>query len=469
MRTRILAPALVVVFLAMSCKTLDVADFNASALSDLQTNPTAASVATAATGLLVGNRLTEEIPQVAFAAITGELGREGYSLDPSNPNITVTRLQAMDDAFSAGGASVWTAVYRSIKQAAVVVKAVDGVTTYSAAQKSATKGFARTMEAQGLLEVADVMDDAGMVGDFSADFSGDPKPLLTRDQSLARISGLLDSAKTELMAAGNGAFPFPLSAGFSGFDAPVTFLRFNRALKARVETYRGSYGGGAANFTAALAALAESFVDTTAAMSLGVYHTFSAGSGDKSNPLYDPVPRIIFAHPATLAEAKLNGATKDLRATTKVGLLPQAKQVNGITVDSKLLMYPSAAAPLAIIRNEELILLRAEANMQTGNLAGALDDINVVRRVSGGLPPIGLGTWTGLSLPQQVDSLLYERRYSLLMEGGHRWIDARRYGRLATLPKALPAHKIFSRVLLPDDECVARSPKPAGCTAPPGL
>ena len=117
MRTRILAPALVVVFLTMSCKSLDVQDFNASALSDLQNKPTAASVATAATGLLVGNRLTEEIPQVAFTAITGELGREGYSLDPSNPNITVTRLQAMDDAFSAGGASVWSAVYRSIKQA----------------------------------------------------------------------------------------------------------------------------------------------------------------------------------------------------------------------------------------------------------------------------------------------------------------------------------------------------------------
>ena len=69
--------------------------------------------------------------------------------------------------------------------------------------------------------------------------------------------------------------------------------------------------------------------------------------------------------------------------SAKVGLLTAPKLVNGIPVDSKLLMYPSPGSPLAIIRNEELVLLRAEAHMQTGDLPGALADINYVRRVAG--------------------------------------------------------------------------------------
>ena len=42
--------------------------------------------------------------------------------------------------------------------------------------------------------------------------------------------------------------------------------------------------------------------------------------------------------------------------------------------------------PIPIIRNEELILLRAEARLATGDKAGAIADLNQVRVNSGGLP-----------------------------------------------------------------------------------
>jgi hypothetical protein len=61
-----------------------------------------------------------------------------------------------------------------------------------------------------------------------------------------------------------------------------------------------------------------------------------------------------------------------------------------------------------------------------------------------------------------LDALLYEKRYSLLFEG-HRWIDLRHYNKLGTLPKDLPAHKIFSKFPLPRSECIIRSAPPAGC------
>jgi hypothetical protein len=135
-------------------------------------------------------------------------------------------------------------------------------------------------------------------------------------------------------------------------------------------------------------------------------------------------------------------------------------------VDSRFTIYPSPSSGIPIIRNEELILLRAEANLQLGNLNTALGDLNFVRVNSGGLDSITTASWNGMSPNQRIDALLYERRYSLLFEGGHRWIDNRRYGRLATLPKALPQDVVYPRFLLPDDECVARSPTPAGCSVP---
>lgn len=129
--------------------------------------------------------------------------------------------------------------------------------------------------------------------------------------------------------------------------------------------------------------------------------------------------------------------------------------------------YDSPSAPLPIIKNEELILLRAEANYHVGNGPAALADVNVVRQESGGLPPIPAYPGDDAML----DEILYNRRYSLLWEGAHRWIDARRYGRLAQLPRYAPDHVIFPYAPLPEAECSEglRSPVPAGCAIPEAL
>ncbi|HSM17091.1 MAG TPA: hypothetical protein VK845_08885, partial [Gemmatimonadales bacterium] len=64
-----------------------------------------------------------------------------------------------------------------------------------------------------------------------------------------------------------------------------------------------------------------------------------------------------------------------------------------------------------------------------------------------------------------LDELLYNKRYSLLFEGGHRWIDLRRYGKLGELPRDLPTHTVFDRYPFPIAECDARVPTPSqGCS-----
>jgi hypothetical protein len=68
---------------------------------------------------------------------------------------------------------------------------------------------------------------------------------------------------------------------------------------------------------------------------------------------------------------------------------------------------------------------------------------------------------------------LYNKRYSLLFEGGHRWIDLRHYGMLGTLPVEVTGsgtrHR-FIRFPFPTNECLARNPAPAtGCTPEVGF
>jgi hypothetical protein len=146
---------------------------------------------------------------------------------------------------------------------------------------------------------------------------------------------------------------------------------------------------------------------------------------------------------------------------TKVAHLPDVHTVQGISTDLVFTIYTSNTAPIPIIKNEELILLRAEARYFTNDAVGALSDINFIRTNSGGLAPRGPFT----SQADFVAELVKQRRYSLLFEGGHRWIDARRFGLLSTLPKALPSHNIMSRFPFPEAECLARVPAPTqGCT-----
>jgi hypothetical protein len=59
-----------------------------------------------------------------------------------------------------------------------------------------------------------------------------------------------------------------------------------------------------------------------------------------------------------------------------------------------------------------------------------------------------------------IDDLLYEREFSLLFEGGHRWIDTRRFNKLDTLPLDNPTDKRNKRYPIPLAECNARPGEP---------
>ncbi len=444
--------AAAVLIVSGACGELTVPDYNNPSLEDLETNATPTKIAQAAQGLLVGTR-TQQGTQNGYVSLLGILGRESYNFDPADPRFIVEMLIGpLDGGSPAFGGNLFGAPYANIRNANILLAAIDGVAGLTVAQKSATKGFARTIQALDYLYVINTRDDFGAPLDVTTTPTAPPAAIASKAEIFAHIGKLLDDGLTDLQAGG-GSFPFALSPGFAVAATPAAFARFNRALKARVEAYRG-------NYAASLTALTGSFIDTNAPLTLGVYHSYSTGSGDLQNLLFDPTGRAIVAHPSIRADAERKpDGTLDARALRKTAPIT-ARTVQGVTSDLVFTIYESNTAPVPIIRNEELILLRAEARFFTGNTAGALADINLIRTTSGGLAPRGAFA----NAADFTTELLMQRRYSLMFEGGHRWIDARRFGRLSTLPKALPTHNIQSRFPFPEAECLVRTPAPAaGC------
>jgi len=455
--------ALVMALATAACSDITVGDLNNPGLGDLQNNPTRAGILTAATGLLVGSRANWG-SQNGPIAIMGILGREGYNLDAADPRFVTSMLigplSGGDPAF---GGNLWGAYYLNIRNTNIVINAANAIVTdptgLTAGEKEGILGFAKTIQALEFMNVIVTRDSNGAAIDVDIDPTSTPAAIVTRDVVYTHIENLLDSAYTHL-TAGGASFPFAMSSGFSGFNTPATFATFNRGLRARAAIYQDDFAG-------ALAALLQSFVDTLATpLTAGVYHVYGTGSGDVQNALFDPDARALHAHPSMLTDAKPRaGGGVDLRFTAKTDSIAP-KTVQGITTNLVPAIYTSPSSSIPIMRNEELILLRAEANVGQNALAAALDDINYIRRTSGGLANLALAGQTQATLRTE---LLYNKRYSLFWEGGHRWIDARHYGLLNTLPQDVGTHRRFNRFPFPINECTPRSSPPSGCAENPGF
>lgn len=437
-------PIVVAALLQGACSDLTVPDFNNPSLEELQSNPSPTTIRQASQGMLIGAR-NYMGAQNGYVSLLGIIGRESYNFDPADTRfITEMLVGPLDAGSPAFGANLFSLRYRNIRLGNTILAAVNQVAGLSAAEKEAVRGFVKTIQAHDLLMVINTRDALGAPIDVDIEPTGAPATIATQAQVFARIVQLLDDGRTNLTAGGT-SFPFSLGAGFTGFSTPATFIRFNRALKARVDVYMG-------NYAAALTSLGGSFIDTTASFDLGVYHVFSSGSGDVENTLFDPTGRAILAHPALVTDAQLKAnLTRDDRLLRKVASLPAARTVQGITTDVLFTIYTSPSGSIPIIRNEELVLLRAEANIGLANYGAAQTDINTVRVKSGGLAP------TVITAGNALTELLYNKRYSLMFEGGHRWIDARHYGLLGTLPKAQPSHTVPSRFPFPEAECLVRA------------
>lgn len=450
---------------ACSADSLQIPNYN-NATPDQVTNDPVGALPLLASGVLRDDRGN----YTGYVLGTGILGREGYNYTPTEGRNTSGWLSSdVNNPTSFGGTSLWGGYYTALRDIANMVSVVEGATAglFTDAQKNAALGFAHTMEAIQLYYVISTRHNLGAPVQINSDPT-ELAPFVSRDSVFGYVAGKLNQAATEL-AAGGAAFPFTLHAGFAGFNTPSTFLRFNRAFAARVNATRASLGTSgcgaarsAACYQTALTNLGESFLNASGSLTAGPFRPYSAAAGDLTNTLGNAQNANIVAH--YLSDQGVQAGDK--RFADKIIRLASVKNASAATIgvgtnfDFSNAMYANNTSPVAIIRNEELILLRAEARYFTGDVPGAVADINIIRTAAG-LPAL-----TGFASEQAfIDELLYNRRWSLLMEG-HRWVDVRRFGRLETLPKDLSTHIVATQLPVPQAECLARALADASLKGP---
>jgi starch-binding outer membrane protein, SusD/RagB family len=471
-RARLLAPlALLAAATVVGCSADDLVVPNLN-------NPSAEGLGADALGGLqvAANGLAYQSRSAAAAFVTavGILGREAYNYTASEPRNTSGYLVGpalLSSGF--GGTAAWAARYVNLRNAFNFVEQVNAATALTEAQKQAALGFAKTIEALDLHYLIITRDTIGIPVQILAN-PDELAPFVTRDSAYAYIVARLDEARRHLQAGG-ASFGFSTSHLFGGgvsVATPAGFLQFNRALYARLQVYRATLGlaacgaGGATCFRAALDALdgGETFLNANAAsaadMARGVAWVYSTTAGDQTNGLNQSASQFLAAHPSWQPDApRKPDGTPDNRYLAKLRTLATPLSpppgVPGVTTPLGFAHYPTQDSPLPIIKNEELILLRAEANLGLGNTAAALADLNRVRTVSGGLAPSVLTASS--SRAELVAELLLQRRYSLALEG-HRWMDVRRYGRLSTLPLDAPSHIVAPVLPVPGPDCLFRGP-----------
>ncbi len=392
------------------------------------------------------------------------------------------------DFYGNGG---WTNQFRAAKSANAVIAAVPGVTpAYSAGDASTIIGIMQTIKALDFMYLAEYRDTSGVaVGDLGNTNINVQAPILCNPDVWKYIVALLDSANVKLNAGG-AAIPVTLPAGFSVVSAvpgPSTtagsFASFNRALagKANLELAyaiaRNAAGTaptpttpGTPDVTAltrADSAITASALYNPAALvpptpggfsdPLIVSSSFSGSSGDLPNPYQ--VGEIVTSTLRVLNEfvASVDTAA-DLRWKNKFEINPfSAQQPNYAVVSSGFLFnfYPSVSSPIPIIRNEELVLLRAQVQLGLGNFALATTLLNDVRTAVGGLPPAA----PAASYTAVRDAVLGEQRISTVLEGGgDRMISIRMYGLAAVVDTTWGAADTHATLMpIPSAEVIARN------------
>ncbi|MFV9551599.1 RagB/SusD family nutrient uptake outer membrane protein [Algibacter sp. PT7-4] len=361
-------------------------------------------------------------------------GREYYYFTSSDPRFEGDVVTGLLDNNTFYTTTPWSSRYAAIKDINLALTGLENTTSdFSTQEIASIRGVLNTLKAHELLSVANNQYTNGIRIDVvDPDNLGD---FVTHADALTEINNLLSSAATDL-AAGGSSFPFNLTSGYTGFDTPAGFLQFNKALNARVEAYRG-------NYTNVLSLLGDSFMDMSGDLNEGVYHTFSLSGADQPNPLFialNQEANVRVAHSSFIDDALAMDSRVD-----KVVLRDDPREASGLVGTHDVWLYQSNVDAIPLMRNEELILLYAEANM-VSSPADAVMAIDVVRNAAGVGPYLGAQTPAALE-----DEILFQRRYSLFGEG-HRWVDMRRFDRLSELPNDRAGDNVPEAVPVPANE-----------------
>jgi len=404
-----------------------------------------------------------------FIAAMTSFGRDAGNFTSSDNRFDTEWLGAgtpvnNSDFYGSGG---WTDEFRVVATLNTALQAIPTVSPkFSPSDAAHVTGVLNTEKALVFMYLAELRDTVGVPVANVGKTPFNQAPILCVKDVWAYVVALLDSANAELNVAPAAAPPpIVLPKGFAsvvGSSGPSTtagsFASFNRALAARANLQLAyaiarSTAGTAPTPTTpgtpdptALAradsAVAASALYIPAALAPpttgdfsdpnAVYFTFSGASGDIPNPLNSSIVSIatlrLLNEFVTDVASEVDTAV-DKRWLNKIIVNPFQPQQAAYSgpVSSGFLVgtFSSAASPIPIVRNEELVLTRAQIQLGLGNVAGAWTYINDVRTAVGGSPPLA----PSADFVTTRDALMREQRISTVFEFSEdRTISLRMYG-----------------------------------------
>ena len=395
---------------------------------------TRAGVQTLALGVLAADRsfIRNDFTYYQLSAI---YARDIYRVEATEPRYVSETLTGTADPGSFAGSGGWTNGYVATRAATSLITALPGVeeTQVTVPERNATVGLVQTIKALDYYRLLELRDTLG-VAIQSAD-AEEVTPISCKANVLSYIVAQLDSANGVLISAGaTTKLPFTLPTGLTAFGRNYStvdnLIKLDRGLRGKVSVYRGlqrptpvagAFTEAIANLTQALGGLAPGAVPSST-FGTGAYVTFvSGGTENAANPR---PTATIGVNPKAVAALQAG----DTRASKFVARTPLSG--GGVTtsltfVDATTSNTANLSKPLAILRDEEVVLLRAQAYFEAGQFANGALDLNSVR-TSYGLAPIAVPA----DIATARAALLYEKRYSLFFEGPQRLVDLRAYGQL---------------------------------------
>lgn len=391
-----------------SCEFDEQVNPNAPLVNSVEENASRTELNLLASGIEAGMR--EGFG--TYVTSSGSIAREFYKYDADPRNVEdLLGFEGMQlDNATFYLTAPYNTRYQVVKTANILLDALDNTTSISEAEKDAFRGYANTIKGYMLFHVLNMLNDNGIRVDV-----GDPEnlgPFLSKSDAFNEIIAIMEEGFSQTQGS---TFSIPLSNGFDGYKTADDFGQFNQALTAKILTISGDYQG-------ALDRLSKSFFDLNGDITAGPQHVFSTSPGDIFNPLFKTPQQS--GDQLVVHNSVIEDILDDDTRINKFRLRDDPVSLAGLNGTHETALYESSTSPISIIRNEELILLYAECNIQTDQTADAVEALNVIRAAHG-LPAYSGGT----DKDSLIDELLYQRRYSLWGEG-NRMFDLRRYGRL---------------------------------------
>lgn len=296
----------------------------------------------------------------------------------------------------------WRSHYQAIKSANDLIAAIGaGTVTLGDSTRSGILTIAYLFKAMALGELFQQYPQ------IIVDPQNTPAVYVDRSTALGRVLALLDSALIQFNTVRPGN-EFNTQIRNGGVDVRNTIL----AMQARYYRIGNNWNGALA---------AANLVDT------GVVSVMRF-SDNAINPIFDLSSRAGYVRPRDT-----------LRVVAEPGDARIAFHLTGPTVQGTyrplrtFTQYQTAPTSIAFYWPGEVLLIRAEAKANTGDLVGAGNDVNTVRTRCGGaanqpkaclLPLLP----TDLATPAQIIAEVYRQRKFELFATGLRWEDTRRLG-----------------------------------------